>query len=346
MGIAKIIATGTPKISRPAAALIRRLLKQDDCFHTRMKTMDNIANLSESFFDAVVSRNKGTRLEKQELEGLLLDDVEGALWSRDLLEAIVVGQLPRDVRITQCYIGVDPSDGTETSDEQAYTVVGKGSDSKVYVLESFGEKLPPIPFLKRCVQAAIKYDARLVLEKNHGGQYLLLTLRQVMKEMKVTVAVIVVSASQGKRTRAEPVAGLYERGVVRHLHAEGKDSDGNSTVDDSMVELEDQMSTYTGATGEKSPDRLDSLVWAVTPYLNHTFETTAVRGGVRRWDIQVELDRREAEMKQWATAGARRRDRIPSLGQPEEDAWDGMPDDGLLERMDGRQGRPNVRKWK
>lgn len=343
-GISRIVATGTPKVSRPAAALIRRLINTDkDVVHTRLRTIDNVENLAPSFFDNVIARAKGTRLEKQELEGLLLEDIEGALWTHTLIEAITTGYLPSDSstpgRLGLTYVGIDPSDGTETSDEQAYTVVGKsGTDNRLYVVENFGEKLAPVPFLKKAVQAAVKWDARIVVEKNHGGQYLVETLLQVMRDMHVSVPYEVVHASQGKMTRAEPVSGLYERGVVRHVHWEDKDPDGNLTIDDSLVELEDQMCTFTGAKDEKSPDRLDSLVWACTPFLRHTFETSPIPGGPKRYQALADLDGLVAESEQWARKAARMRDRIrPRTG-------DGEPDDSLLEQT--RTSRPNVHQWK
>jgi phage terminase large subunit-like protein len=346
-GISRVVATGTPKVSRPAAALIRRLLRTDSgVVATRMRTMDNLANLSQSFYDQIVSRSSGTRLEQQELEGLLLEDIEGALWTRDLLEASIVDEIPRSGtapgRLMQAYVGVDPSDGTQSSDEQALAVVGKGHDGKVYVVESYGEKISPVPFMKKAVQAALRWDARIVIEKNHGGAWLIEVLRQVMKEMGVSVPYMIVSAGVAKRTRAEPVAALYERGVVRHVHKRSKDDEGHLVTDDSMTELEDQMATFTGATGERSPDRLDALVWAVTPFLNHQFETSAIKGGVRRWDVQVALDQQERAMRQWATHGERvTRRGMQYEGEPEAD---GVHDPSLLPQMRG--DRPNVRQWR
>lgn len=345
-GVSRIVATGTPKVSRPAAALIRRLLRDTSTQTrvTRLRTVDNLSNLSQSFYDSVVARSRGTRLEQQELEGLLLDDIEGALWTRELIEAITVGHLPliggSPGKLTRAYVGVDPSDGAENSDEQAYTVCGKGSDGKLYVVESFGESISPVQFAKKAIQAAIRWDARLVVERNHGGRWMVEVFRQAMREMHVSVPYEIVNASVGKMTRAEPVAALYERGVVRHVHWTEKDEDGHNVEDDSMTELEDQMSTFTGAKGEKSPDRLDSLVWAVTPFLNQSFSTTPVKGGVRRWDIQVALQQIEDDLRRGSTPH-RRQQGYAGL----EPLPDGVPDEELVELpMPGRK-RPNVHSY-
>jgi phage terminase large subunit-like protein len=322
-GVARIIATGTPKISRPAAKLIRRLIRDDSgVVVTRLRTLDNIKNLSRAFYQAVVARATGTRLERQELEGELLDDVENALWTRDLLESIQVDEIPGET-LREATIGVDPADGTEEGDEQAYTVSGIGGDGRLYVAESWGGRIGPVPFLKRVVQVADRWNASVVLEKNHGGAYLVATLVQVMRELEITVPYQVVHASQAKRTRAEPVAALYERDVVRHANGP-------------HVELEDQQCVFTGGSGERSPDRLDSLCWSVTPFLHHDFDFSGKprQLGARNWSASAELQRLGQ------SPSDRRRERT---GQPrEQDEW------GLdsFAPQDERPTRRNVRSWR
>lgn len=302
-GRSQIIATGTPKISRPAAALIRRLIKDDDTIVRRLRTVDNLANLSDAFYRAVVSRAKGTRLERQELEGELLDDVENALWTRALLDGCHVDEVPYPGRLVSAVVGVDPSDGDSDSDEQAYTVCGKGMDHQLYVVESYGARVGPVPFLREVVAAAKRWDARIVLEKNHGGAYLAATLDQVLRDEGASIPYDLVTASHGKRTRAEPVAGLYERGHVRHVGVH--------------VDLEDQMATFTGMPGERSPDRLDSLVWSVTPYLDDSFDAPADTEQTP-WPGGDET----AAVFQWATHGALDE---PNLDYPTDEGIAGWP---------------------
>jgi len=55
-----------------------------------------------------------------------------------------------------------------------------------------------------------------------------------------------VRATRGKFTRAEPVAALYEQGMVSH-------------IDKGLEILENQMCTYVAGVSTKSPDRLDAL---------------------------------------------------------------------------------------
>jgi predicted phage terminase large subunit-like protein len=295
-GASRIIATGTPKVSRPAAPLIRRLLAQVTApgedgrvISVRLRTRDNLANLSQAFRENVIDRATGTRLERQELEGVLLDDVDNALWTRDLLERCTVSAVA--ATITSVTIGVDPSDGTGTSDEQAYTVAALANDNHLYVLESYGARQTPAAFARTALRAAQRWagdlgcPGALVVEKNHGGRWLLATFEQIRRELGVSVPVSVVHASEGKRTRAEPVSALYERGVVRHVRPPG-------AADDHLTELEDQLVTFTGAAGERSPDRLDSLTWALSPYKDRSFTGSPLARPVPRpWAAQREMGR-------------------------------------------------------
>lgn len=358
-GEAKIICDGTPKVSRPARALIRRFLRGEEAgvVVRRLRTVDNVKNLSRAFYDAVIGAAKGTRLERQELEGELLDDVENALWTLALLERIQVpafGQPGGPQYLWQAKVGVDPSDGTEDSDEQAYTVIGKGApdDPHLYVAESWGGQEAPAPFAKRCVLAAVKYDAELVVEKNHGGEWLRPTFEQAIKDLAAEKRIPgdrkprirLVAASKGKRSRAEPVSAMYERDIVRHCKQAGRDSRGNLDVH-SMVELEDQMVTFTGADGERSPDRLDSLVWAATPFLSVSLGAPG-QGGIRKWAGSQEL----ADMGVTGEAKAHKRMREiqgRAAEAPEDAPWglDGL--DGFAP-ADERElpTRGNVRSWR
>ena len=262
MGSSVIIATATPKASRPAAALMRSLLRNEEAHGgvvvRRLRTWDNKDNLSDAFFRAVIGANKGTRLERQELEGELLDDVPNALWLRSQLEQIQVPPVGGEGGIPflhKAVIGVDPSDGNETSDEQAYTIAGVGGPlmDTVYVAKNWGAQEPPAAFARRVILEAVQWHAKIVVEKNHGGEWLRTTFAQVMKELvrdkKVPDGkqprVEVIWASQAKRTRAEPVSAMYERGVVRHCKMVERDADGRA-YPVAMVELEDQMCIAVG----------------------------------------------------------------------------------------------------
>jgi phage terminase large subunit-like protein len=348
-GASKIIATGTPKVSRPARALIRRLIRGEEpgVIVRRLRTIDNAANLSEAFYQSVIGAAKGTRLERQELEGELLDDVANALWTRSVLESCQVPALGAPggpSYLFNAIIGCDPSDGGEDSDEQSYCLVGRGNpdDPHVYLSESWGGQESPVAFARRVILKAVEYSARIVVEKNHGGAWLTATFDQVMRELDKAgripesrkPRVETVHASQAKRTRAEPVAALYERGIVKHAGGP-------------FVELEDQMATFTGASGERSPDRLDAATWALTPFLRLSYGPP-VRAGVRKWAGSQEL----ADVA--ATDDSQTRRRLRAHGgaydrqAPEDAPWslDGFaPEDDTQQHPEhGRRG--NVRSWR
>lgn len=285
-GRSQIIVDGTPKASRKARKLIRSFIRNDPehggVIIRKLRTRDNIANLSEAFVRAVIGGFRGTRLEQQELEGELLDDVANALWTRDLLDNIHcpgVGAPGGPPYLLKTFIGVDPSDGSENSDEQAYTVMGRGApeDEHLYVAESWGGQESPPLFAKRVIRKAVEWNATVIVERNHGSKWLVAVFAQAQKDMGTHVRVETVHASDAKRSRAEPVAVMYDRissdgrPLVLHCHRTWDDEEGHRQVDEHMPELEDCMATFTGARGEKSPDRLDSLVWAASKFLRETF---------------------------------------------------------------------------
>jgi len=195
--------------------------------------------------------------------------------SRATLDAGRCDTLPRgavqewyDVRpergLRELVVALDPSDGTEEGDEAAIAVVGLGWDHELYVTETQGHRAGVLEYLKTAVRLAKELGATLVVEKNHGGAYLIATLAQVMRDEDMIVPVRVVKASDGKRTRAEPVAALFgdaAEGTPARLHMVGE-----------QVDVEDQLTSWTGKPGEKSPDRLDALVWAGTHFLRHSLE--------------------------------------------------------------------------
>jgi phage terminase large subunit-like protein len=235
------LITTTPK-NRPE---LRALLEMPGVAVTRARSEDNRENLSPAFFDRIVARYAGTRLGRQELDGELLEDTDGALWSRDLIEGNRVRTAPE---LTRIVVAVDPPvTAGPRSDACGVVAAGLGADGVAYVLEDrTAERLTPPQWAARAqaLYHALKADC-LIVETNQGGDL----VREVMAQVDAGVPVRSVHATRGKRTRAEPVAMLYEQGRVRHVGA--------------FPDLEDEMTGYDG-TGSRSPDRLDALVWAVT----------------------------------------------------------------------------------
>ena len=239
------IATTTPK----PVKVVKDLLKQESegiVAVTRGSTYDNRDNLAPSFLAQIIRRYEGTRLGRQELEGELLDDVLGALWTYGLIERDRVSEGPNELDWQRIVVGVDPAaTNTEESSETGIIVAGIDIYGAGYVLEDCSLRGTPLEWARAAVDAYDRWGAdRVVAEVNNGGLMVEQTLRTVRENLPVTQ----VRASRGKMTRAEPVAALYEQGKVHHVGG--------------FPQLEDQMTSYDG-TGD-SPDRMDALVWALT----------------------------------------------------------------------------------
>ncbi len=232
------VVTTTP---RPIK-IVRDLIADKRNHVTTGTTYDNRANLAPGFFEYVIKRYEGTRLGRQELNAEILDDVPGALWKRSLIEQTRVAKHPALLRVV---VAVDPAaTSNEESAETGIVAAGLGMDGHGYVLADRSLQGTPAEWARAAVSAYRELEAdRIVGEVNNGGEMVGFTILTV----DPSVAYKAVHASRGKVTRAEPVSALYERGFVHHVGA--------------FPELEDQMCTWL--PGEKSPDRMDALVWAM-----------------------------------------------------------------------------------
>jgi predicted phage terminase large subunit-like protein len=150
-------------------------------------------------------------------------------------------------------LALDPAvTNTVDSDETGLVVAGLGVDGRGYVLADRSCRLSPNGWAQRAIAAFDEFAAdRLVAETNNGGDMVEQTLQTVWRDQgrRGVLPYTKVTASRGKRTRAEPVAALYEQGRVSHTAVFG--------------ELEEQLTTWTPESGT-SPDRLDALVWALS----------------------------------------------------------------------------------
>lgn len=240
IGNAQKVVTTTP---RPTP-LIRMLV--ETAVVTRGSTYDNKEHLSSDFITDVEARYAGTRLGRQELLAELLEDVEGALWTLGMIEdaRIARADLPSLMRVV---VAVDPAvTSGEDSDETGVIAAGVTADGEFYVLDDASVRLGLADCAKDVLVCYERNDAdRVVGEVNNGGDLVEHTLRAYNRNLPYTK----VTASRGKRVRAEPVSALYEQGRVHHV--------GEFKI------LEDQMASWR-PDGGTSPDRLDALVWAIT----------------------------------------------------------------------------------
>jgi phage terminase large subunit-like protein len=237
------LITTTP---RPIG-LLRRLVTQGGVTTVRGQMEDN-PYLPEIFRDRMTQEHGGTRFGRQELGGELIDDLEGALWTRDQIEACRVAQAPT---LKRTVIGVDPPAGIGR-DACGIIVVGLGVDDRAYVLADCSlHGATPEGWARAVVIAAEVWRAdRVVAESNQGGAMVAATLRAVDAGLPIKL----VHASTGKVARAEPVQALYSSGKAHHVGA--------------FPALEDELCGLIIGGGYegpgRSPDRADALVWAMT----------------------------------------------------------------------------------
>lgn len=241
------VVTTTPR----NVAVLKSILEQDTTRMTHAPTEANRANLAESFIADVRRRYGGQRLGRQELDGELLEDAEGALWTRAMLDAARAEEAGALDRIV---VAVDPPvTGTARSDACGIVVAGiaQGRDGPRFVVleDASVEAASPNTWATAAVEAVRRHKAhRLVAEVNQGGDL----VESVVRQVDPLVSYKSVHAKTGKVARAEPVAALYEQGRVAHLRG--------------LALLEDQMCRMgrDGYAGRGSPDRVDALVWAMT----------------------------------------------------------------------------------
>ncbi len=234
------VITTTP---RPVQ-IMRELVADELVTVTRGSTYDNLQNLAESFAKRIVERYEGTRLGRQELHAEILDDVVGALWSREMIDAHRLRETPP--HFERIVVGVDPAvTSGEDADETGILVVGM-IGNRGYVVEDLSGQYTPQEWAIQAIKAYYKYNAdRIVAEVNQGGDMVEHTIRTVDRNVSYKA----VRAARGKILRAEPIAALYEQGRIHHCGT--------------FAPLEDQLCMYTHESRD-SPDRLDALVWALT----------------------------------------------------------------------------------
>jgi phage terminase large subunit-like protein len=228
--------------------LLRRLLAHPRAAVTRARTQDNAEHLAADFLAAMQEEYAGTRLGRQELDGEIVDDKPGALWTRNMIEGLR-GDPPAN--LTRIVVAIDPpASSSRRADSCGIVAAGLDAANIAHVLADVslgGAK--PNEWARVALGLYHKLEAdALVAEVNQGGEM----VAAVISEADASVPVVMVRASRGKYLRAAPVAQLYEQGRVRHA---GR-----------FPELEDEMCGFgpDGLADGRSPDRLDALVWAIS----------------------------------------------------------------------------------
>jgi phage terminase large subunit-like protein len=245
IGNPKAVVTTTP---RPTP-LVKDLMVTKGTVITKGNTYENRSNLAGIFFDTVISKYEGTRLGQQEIHAEILEDTPGALWTYDLIadNRITLKQFEQ-VELVKIAVAIDPAATSKsTSNETGIIAAGVDANGEGYILADRSGRYKPIGWARKAIElfAQLRAD-RILAEINNGGEMVETTLRSVSPRIPYTC----VHASRGKRTRAEPISALYERGLVHHVGV--------------FPTLEDQQTTWDASDGSPSPDRVDALVWALT----------------------------------------------------------------------------------
>jgi phage terminase large subunit-like protein len=217
----RVIVTTTPK----PLPFLKKLIAEPSTVVTRGSTFDNNANLPAATLDYFRRVYGGTRIGRQELNGEVLDEAEGALWRRTIIDQTRVRTAPDMQRIV---IAIDPAvTSGENSDETGIVAAGLGIDNEAYVLADKTCKLPPDQWASRAISLFDALDGdRVIAETNNGGDL----VESVLRTVRRNIAYEKITASRGKVVRAEPVAALYEQGRVHHVGA--------------MPDLEDEMVNF------------------------------------------------------------------------------------------------------
>lgn len=247
----KLLVTTTPKRVPLLYSLLKEAEKGDIVKITRGSTLDNSGNLSSAYLDTMLGIYEGTALAQQELYGEMLDDVDGAMWTEEMVEAYRESSYPMSTPLR--VIGVDPSVAENPKDECGIVVVASTADGDLYkrhawVLEDASVHGAPQVWAQKVVDMARKWGCPVVAEVNQGGAL----VKNAIHTIDPSVTVLEVHSKYGKALRAEPITMAYQQGRVHHIgyHAD----------------LESQMYSWIPGEG-KSPDRIDALVHALTALL-------------------------------------------------------------------------------
>ncbi len=257
----KIVVSTTPKV----LSILKDLKANPRTFLTTGSTYENRDNLADEALQDWIELYEGTRLGRQELHAELLEEIEGALWTRLMLEEARLdpkkAELPTFRRVV---IAIDPAvTANKRSNETGIIAAGLMANGRAVVLQDGSGKYTPDQWAAKALAMAESWNAsRIVGESNQGGDMVESVLRSKAPNMSYKH----VNATKGKILRAEPVAHLYERRMVDHWGA--------------FPLLEDQMASYTGDESEVSPDHLDALVWALTELCLTSRKTPLVGPGM------------------------------------------------------------------
>lgn len=246
----QIVITTTPRNKKS----LTDILALDGSYISKASTFANKHNLATAFLKNIDKHYAGTNLGRQELFGDIIEQQQGALWQPDMIEHMRLNV--KDVDFTdfrRVILAIDPPVTSHKNSDACGMIVAATDGEKAYILEDATlESVSPLNWAKKAIEIYHKYNVdRIVAEVNQGGEMVETILRTIDKQISYAS----VFASKSKKTRAEPVAALYEQQRVHHVGM-------FDALEDEMYQF-DQLVESAG----NSPDRVDALVWAVSHLL-------------------------------------------------------------------------------
>lgn len=225
-----------------------KLLEDDKAVQVGVSTFANSDNLADFFLEEMKKKYSGTRLGRQELEGEVLMDVEGALWNSEMIDPYRASGVTADnikSQMERIVVSIDPAGTSKERSDETGIIVAGAANGETWVMYDASGKYSPQAWAQKAIDLYERFGAdAIVVENNFGGEMVRSTLENISQFPRIKE----VNSRRGKFIRAEPVAALYEQGKVHHL--------------DGLETLETQLTGWLPGKG-KSPDRMDALVHGI-----------------------------------------------------------------------------------
>ena len=245
----QVVATTTP---RPVK-LIRQLVKDSGTVMQGGSLLENVDNLAPSWAKIILDRYEGSRLGRQEIDGVLLEDTPGALWKRPWIDdqrwKWDTYEKADRLRVV---VAVDPSGSdSEEADEAGIVTAADIGGGEYAVVDDRSGRMSPSAWAGLALDSYDDLEADLIVaEKNYGGLMVEETIRNVAIARGIAVPPIkLINAKRGKVLRAQPVATLYQQKRVHHVGI--------------LPELEDQQCNFDPLNMPENDDRTDACVYAL-----------------------------------------------------------------------------------
>lgn len=244
-----MVVTTTPRPTK----IIRDLIASPDTVVTRGRTRDNVANLAPGVVAELERRYAGSRLGRQELDGELVEEGLGALWSWDSIDTGRVRVAPQ-LRASVVYLDPNASSDETAShnDDAGIIVLGKGYDNRGYVLEDGSGHMSVDAWARKAIALYRKHACAYIgVEANLGRRLLQRAIRAALLEEAQAahrepeiIEVKLISVRGEKAQRSANARQLYPH-VVSHVGVHAR--------------LEETMTTHDYGTSKRSPGDLDAL---------------------------------------------------------------------------------------